>query len=203
MRKERPLFRALFHGRGFLTPNRESRLPPHVAFPAKSAGASPEPGPRDETRARPRSRARPRPRARARRHATASRDASRTEGRAALARGASIPPDDTSGILPTVRVVTVAIDQRRVNLTTAPSPFAKIFHSPGNPRKDGETTNINPGCPPHDANKPRLLRREISRTLPTLGCREAPDPTGCTPHIFFNPGSGAARRENVTPDTNI
>ena len=89
MRTERPLFRALFHGRGLFDPK------PRVATTAsrrvsreKRRRGSPEPGPRDETRARPRSRARPRPRARARRHATASRDASRDRGAAPRSRDA-------------------------------------------------------------------------------------------------------------------
>ena len=128
MREERPFFRALFHGRGFLTPNRESRLPPHVAFPAKSAGAGRRNRTRATKRARVRGRARGRDRARAR-GGTQPRRATRraTEARAALARGASIPPEDTSGILPTVRVVTVAIDQRRRETDDSPFPFCKNY----------------------------------------------------------------------------
>ena len=87
--RERPFFRALFHGRWAFSPE------PIVATPAsrrvsreKRRRAPPEPGPRGETRAFPRS-ARGgdrRRRARARRDATASRVAWQRR-RAAFAEG--------------------------------------------------------------------------------------------------------------------
>lgn len=80
--KNAPFFVRFFNGRGFLTPNRESRLPPHVAFPAKSAGAGRRNRARATKRARVRGRARGRDRARAR-GGTQPRRATRRAQRAA------------------------------------------------------------------------------------------------------------------------
>ena len=116
MRTERPLFRALFHGRGFLTPNRESRQPPHTSrfprkAPARVAGTGPA---RRNARASAVAREAATARAReAARHRVARRVA-RQRRRAALARRSSIPPEDTSGILPPPTVCVVNRPSRSI-----------------------------------------------------------------------------------------
>jgi hypothetical protein len=61
-----PFFVRFFTDGGLFRPNRSSRRPPHVAFPAKSAGAGRRNRARATKRARVRGRARGRDRARAR-----------------------------------------------------------------------------------------------------------------------------------------
>jgi hypothetical protein len=132
VRTERPLFRALFHGRGFLTPNRESRQPPHVAFPAKSAGAGRRNRARATKRARVRGRARGRDRARARGGTPPRRATRRATEAPRRARETLIHPAggyfrDTSTSNCLCRDPSVAIDRRRRVTDESPLPLCKFF----------------------------------------------------------------------------
>ena len=103
--KERPFFRALFHGRWAFSPetaSREYRLTSR--FPRKAPSRVSGTGPvRRNARAFAGVRARRRPRARTRRDATASRDASRDRGAAPRSRKGSHPARILLWILPTAR----------------------------------------------------------------------------------------------------